>query len=120
MIEGTADLVGFRDTYGTDQLTAQRVRTMALTFGRDPTANVSLPRLDQALFDGSMGVDIRYARALLAVIYLVDITSEQKVFVDFYADTVAAGDWEPAFTATFGFTEAQFDQMFTTWVASQP
>ena len=39
---------------------------------------------------------------------------------DFYVNTVAATDWEQGFVATFGFTEAQFGQMFTNWLANQP
>jgi len=42
------------------------------------------------------------------------------VLFDFYVNTVAATDWEQGFVATFGFTEAQFGQMFTNWLANQP
>jgi len=63
ILEGTADFAGYRDTYAMDSVTTQKVRTLSLVLARDPSANVSLPQLDQALFDGSIGVDIGYAGA---------------------------------------------------------
>lgn len=120
MLEGTADIAGFESAYGIGSPTMTALRRANLALGRDSSADVSLPQLDQALFDGGIGVDIRYSRAMLAAQYLLEITSRQKVMRDFWDNVVAMADWESAFTATFGFTEAQFDQMFRLWLAGQP
>ncbi len=111
--EGLADYVGYALIYGNDPENTEAVLTDMKDLATRFEVDVSLTKLEGLWLTGG---PYSYQRSYFAIMFLVEMFGEKKVFVEFIDEMITSGGYVAAFEKVFGISESTFDELFQKWM----